>query len=220
MSMSIESMMPSNHLILCYPLLLLPSVFSSIRVFSKSAVHIRWPKSWSFSFSTSPSNEYSRLISFKIDWFDLHAFQGTLKSLLQHHNSKASICQYSTFFIVQLSHPYMTTGKTIALTLWTFVSKVISLLFNTIKVSYSFPVWKGSSYNFMATVTIHSEFRAQEEESSHCFHLFPFYLPSSDGTRCHDLQFSSVTQSCLTLCDPMDCSTPCLSVHHQLPEFA
>ena len=143
-----------------------------------------------------------------------------LKHLLQHHSSKALVVQRSAFFIVQLSHPYITTQKPMALTRQTFVSKVISLLFNTIKVSYSFPVWKGSSYNFMATVTIHSEFRAQEEESSHCFHLFPFYLPSSDGTRCHDLQFSSVTQSCLTLCDPMDCSTPCLSVHHQLPEFA
>ena len=129
--MSIESVMPSNHLILCHPLLFLPSIFASIRVFSnESAVHIKWPKYWSFSFSISPSNEYSGLISFKIDWFDLLAVQGTLKSLLQHHSSKASILQCSAFFIVQLSHPYMTTGKTIALTRWTFVDKVMSLLFN------------------------------------------------------------------------------------------
>ena len=123
--------MPSNHLILCRPLLLLPSIFASIRVFSKeSAPHIRWPKYWSFNFSISPSNEYSRLISFRMDWLDLLAVQGTLKSLLQHHSSKASIVRCSAFFTVQLSHPYMTTGKTIALTIWTFVGKVMSLLFN------------------------------------------------------------------------------------------
>ena len=121
--MSIESMMPSNHLILCHPLLLLPSIFSSIRVFSnESVLHIRWPKYWSFSFSISPSNKYSGLISFRMDWLDLLAVQETLKSLLQHCSSKASIPQHSAFFIVQLSHPYMTTGKTIALTRWTFVS--------------------------------------------------------------------------------------------------
>ena len=114
--MSIESVMPSNHLILCCPLLLLPSVFPSIRVFSnESVLHIRWPKYWSFSLSISPSNEYSRLISFRMDWLDVPAVQGTLKSLLQHHSSKASIIWHSAFFIVQLSHPYMTTGKTIAL---------------------------------------------------------------------------------------------------------
>ena len=123
--------MPSNHLILCHPLLLLPSIFPSIRVFSnESIVCIRWPKYWSFSFSISPSNEYSGLISFRIDWFDLLAVQRTLKSLLQHHSSKASILQCSAFFIVQLSHPYMTTGKTIALTRWTFVGKVLSMVFN------------------------------------------------------------------------------------------
>ena len=114
--MSIESVMPSNLLILCHPLLLLASVFSSIRVFSNESVRIRWPQYWSFSFSISPSNEYSGLISFRMDWLDLLAVQGTLKSLLQHHSSKASILQYSAFFTVQLSHPYMTTGKTIALT--------------------------------------------------------------------------------------------------------
>ena len=129
--MSIESMMPSKHLILCHPLLLPPSIFPSIRVFSsESVLHIRWPKYWSFSVSISPSNEYSGLISFRIDWFDLLAVQGTLKSRLQHHNSKASILQHSPFFIVQLSYPYMTTGKTIALTRHTFVGKVISLFCN------------------------------------------------------------------------------------------
>ena len=129
--MSIKSVMPSNHLILCRPLFLLPSIFPSIRVFSnESVLHIRWPKYWSFSFSISSSNEYSGLISFRMDWLDLLAVQGTLKSLLQHHSSKASLLQRSAFFIAQLSHPHMTTGKTIALTRWTFVGKVMSLLFN------------------------------------------------------------------------------------------
>ena len=129
--MSIELVMQSNHLILCCPLLLLPSIFPSIRVFSnESALHIRCPKYWSFSFSISPSNEHPGLISFRMDWLDLLAIQGTLKSLLQHHSSKASILLCSAFFIVQLSHPYMTTGKIIALTRWTFVDKVMSLLFN------------------------------------------------------------------------------------------
>ena len=124
---------PSNHLIHCRSLLLLPSIFASIRIFSnESALHIRWPKDWSFSFNISPSNEYSGLISFRIDWFDLLAVQGTLKSLVQHHSSKALILQPSAFFMVQLSHPYMTTGKTIALTVQTFVGKVMSLLFNTL----------------------------------------------------------------------------------------
>ena len=129
--MSIESVMPSSHLILCRPLLLLFSIFPSIRVFSnESALLIRWPEHWSFSFSISPSNEHPGLISFRMDWLDLLAVQGTLKSLLQHHSSKASIIQHSAFFTVQLSHPYMTTGKIIALTRWTFVGKVMSLLFN------------------------------------------------------------------------------------------
>ena len=123
--------MPSNHLILCCPLLLLPPIPPSIRVFSnESALHIRWPKFWSFSFSISPSNEYSGLISFRMDWLDFLAVQGTLKSLLQYHSSKASILRHSAFFTVQLSHPYMTTGKTIALTRRTFVAKVMSLFFN------------------------------------------------------------------------------------------
>ena len=129
--MSIESVMPSNHLILCHPLLLPPSIFPSNRVFSnESALQIRWPKYWSFSFNISPSNEYSGLISFRMDWLDLLAVQGTLKSLLQQHSSKASILVRSALFTVQLSHPCMTTGKTIALTRWTFVDKVMSLFFN------------------------------------------------------------------------------------------
>ena len=125
--------MPSNHLILCQPLLLLPSIFPSIRVFSNElALRIRWPKYWSFSYNISPSNEHSGLISFRMDWLDLLAVQGTLKSFVQHHSSKISILWCSTFFIVQLSHPYMTTGKTIALTRWTFVGKVMSLLLNMV----------------------------------------------------------------------------------------
>ena len=133
--MYIELMMSSNHLILCHSLLL-PSIFPSIRVFSKELVlHISWPKYWSFSFSISPSSEYSGLITFRMDWFDLLAVQGTLKSFVQHHSSKASILQRSAFFIVQLSHPYMTTGKARGLTRWTFVSKVMSLLFNMLSRS-------------------------------------------------------------------------------------
>ena len=129
--MTIESVMPSNHFTLCHPLLLLPSIFPSIRVYSnESAIHIRWPKYWSFSFTISPSNEYSGLISFRIDWFDLLAIQETLKSLLQHHSSKASVPWCSAFFIAQLSHPYMTAGKTIAR--WTFVSKIMFLCFNVL----------------------------------------------------------------------------------------
>ena len=150
--------MPFNHLILCCPLLVLPSIFPSTRVFSsESVLHIRWPRYWSFSFSISPSNEHSGLVSSRSDWFDLLALQGTPKSLLQHHSSKASILHCSAFFIVQLSHPYMTTGKTIALTIQTFVTKYQSV--------------------------------------------------------------SSVTQSCLTLCHPMDCSMPGFPVHHQLLEL-
>ena len=127
--MSIEFVMPSSHLILCRPLLLLPPILPSIRVFSnESTLHVRWPKYWSFSFNISPFNEHPGLISFRMDWLDFLAVQGTLKSLLQHHSSKASIFRHSAFFTVQLSHPYMTTGKTIALTRWTFVGKVMSLL--------------------------------------------------------------------------------------------
>ena len=136
--MSIEVVMPSSHLILCCPLLLLPSIFSSIRAFSnESALHIRWPKYWSFSFSISPSSEYSGLISFRIDWFALLAVQEILRSLLQHHSSKASILWHSAFFMVQLLHPFMTTGKTIALTIWTFVGKLMSLLYNMLRLGLS-----------------------------------------------------------------------------------
>ena len=137
--MSIESVMPSNHLILCHPLLLLPSIFPNIRVFSnESALCMRWPKYWSFSFSVSPSKEHPGLISFRMDWLDLLAVQGTLKSLLQHYSSKASMLLHSVFFIVQLSHPYMTIGKTIALTRPTFVGKVMSLLLDMLQV---FKAW-------------------------------------------------------------------------------
>ena len=135
--MSIESVMPSSHLILCHPLLLLPLILPSIRVFSyESTLHIRWPKYWSFSFNISPSNEHPALISFRMDWLDLLAVQGTLKSLLQHHSSKASIPWHSAFFTIQLSYPYMTTGKTIALTRWTFVGKVMSLLLNMLTIAF------------------------------------------------------------------------------------
>ena len=139
--MPIEWVMPSNHLIPCHPLLLPPSIFPSIRVFSnESVLHIRWSKYWSYSFSISPFNEYSGLISFRMDWLNFLAVQGTLKSLLQHHSSKASILRCSAFFMVRLSHPYMTTGKTIALTRWTFVSKVMFLLLNMLSlVGHSFP---------------------------------------------------------------------------------
>ena len=175
--MSIESVMSSNHLILCHPLLLLPSIFPSIRVFSnESALHIRWPKYWSFSFNISPSNEHWGLISFRRDWLDLLAVQGTLKSLLQHHSSKASILWHSAFFRVQLSHPYTTTGKTRASTIWTFVHKVMSLLLNTLsKIVIVFLPWS-KSFNFMAAITICSDFEAQENKVCHFFHCFPIYL--------------------------------------------
>ena len=161
--MSIKSVIPPNHLILCHPLLFPPSIFPSIWVFSSElALCIKWPKYWSFSFSNSLSNEYSGLISFRMDWLDLLAVQGTLTSLLHHHSSKASILQSSDFFIVQLSHPYMTTGKTIALTRWTFVGKGMSLLFNILSrlVGHNFSSKKQASFNFMAAVTICSDFGA------------------------------------------------------------
>ena len=153
--MSIESVMPSNHLILCHLLLLLPSIFPNIRVFSnESALCIRWPKYCSFSFSISPSNEHPGLISLRMDWLDLLAVQGTLKSFLQHHSSKASILLCSAFFIVQLSHPCVTTGKTIALTRWTFVDKVMSLLFNMLSRLVITFLPRSESLNFMTAVTI------------------------------------------------------------------
>ena len=182
--------MPSNRLILCCPLLLPPSVFPSIRVFSsESILRIRWPKYWSFSFSISPSNEYSGLISFRMNWLGLLADQRTLKSLLQHHNSKASVLQCSAFFILQLSHPYMATGKTMALTRRTFACKVMSLLFNMLSRFVIAFLPRSKHLDFMAAVTICSDFGAQENKVCHCFHCFLIYLPRSDGTGCHDLVF-------------------------------
>ena len=183
--MCIESVMPSNHLILCCPLLLLPSIFPHIRVFSnESALSIKWPKYWSFSFSISPSKEHSGLISFRMDCLDLLAVQGTLKSLLQHHSSKASILQPSAFFIVQLSHPYMTTGKTIAFIRQTFVDKVMSLLFNML--SRLIITFLPRSKSLLIS-GLQSPSAAQKNKVSQCFHYFPIYLPWSDGTRSHDL---------------------------------
>ena len=170
--------MPSNHLILCYPFLLLPSIFPSIRVFSnESVLPIRWPKYWSFSFNISPSSEYLGLISFRMDWFDLLTVQGTLKSLHQHHSSKASILQHSAFFVVQLSHPYMTTGKTIALTRQTFVGKVMSLLFNMLsRVVINFlPRSKCLLISWLQSLS--AVILEPKNKVSHCFHCFPIYLP-------------------------------------------
>ena len=173
--MSIESVMPSSHLILCRPLLL-PPIPPSIRVFSnKSTLCMRWPKYWSFSISTS--SEHPGLISFRMDWLDLLAVQGTLKSLLQHHSSKASVLQCSAFFTVQLSHPYMTTGKTIALTRQTFVGKVMSLLFNMLSRLVITFLPTSKRLNFMASITICSDFGSPKNKVSQCFHCFPIYLP-------------------------------------------
>ena len=176
--MSTELVTPSNHLILCLPLLLPSSIFPSIRVFSnESVLRIRWPKYWSFSFSISPSNEYSGLISFKMDWLDLLTVQGTLKSLLQHHSSKASILWRSAFFIVQLSHPYMTTGKTIALTRWTFVGKVVSLLFNMLsRLVIAFLL--RSKHLLISWLQSPSAVILEPRKIvCHCFHCFPIYMP-------------------------------------------
>jgi len=175
--------MQSNHLILCRLLFLLPSIFPSIRVLSnESGPCIRRPKYWSFSFNISPSNEHPGLISFRINWLDLLVVQGTRKSLLQHHISKASILWHSAFFIVQLSHPYMTTGKTIALTRRTFVGKVLSLLFNRLsKLVITFlPRSEQESFNFMAAVTICSDFGAPEKQSQPLFPLFPHLFPMKE----------------------------------------
>ena len=196
--MSIKLVTPSNHLILYHPLLLLSSIFSSIRVFTdESVLRIRWPKYWSFNFGISPSSEYSGLISFRIDWLDLLVVPGTLKSLLQHHSSKASIPQHSAFFIVQLSQPYMTIvyihTKTIALTRWTFVSKVMSLLFNMLSrlviafLPRSKPLLISWLHSPSAVIL-----EPQKNKVWHCFHCFPIYLPWSDGTGRHDLSFLNV----------------------------
>ena len=195
--------MPSNHLVLSYPFLLLPSIFLSIRVFSnESALHVRWPKYWSFSFNISPSNDYSGLISWiswfpdqtRMDWLDLLAVQGTLKSLLQHHISKASTLQCSALFIVQLSHPYMTTGKTMALTTWASVSKVMSLFFNALS-RFVIAFLPRNKYLLISWLYSHhwQWFWSTPQKSLSLFQTsFSIYLPWSHGTRCHDLHFLNV----------------------------
>ena len=192
--MSIELVMPSSHLILCCPLFLQPQIPPRIRVFSnESTLHMRWPKYWSFSFSNSPSNEHPGLISFRIDWLDLLAVQGTLKSLLQHHSSRASILRRSAFFTVQLSHPYMTTGKTIALIKQTFVGKVMSLLLNMLsRLVITF--LSRSKCLLISWLQSPSAviLKSPQNKVWHCFHCFPIYFPWSDGIRCHDLSFLNV----------------------------
>ena len=178
--------MLSRHLILCCPLFLLPTISPSMRVFSnESTLRVRWPKNWSFSFRISPSKEHPWLISFRMDWLNLLALQGTLKILRQHHSSKASILWWSAFFTVQLSHPYMTTRKTIALTRWTFVGKVMSLLLNML--SRLVITFLPRSKRLLI-----SSFGAQKNKVWHCFYCFPIYLPWSDGTSCHDLSLLNV----------------------------
>ena len=189
--MSIELVMLSNHLILCHSLLFLLSIFPRFGVHSnESILCIRWPKYWSFSIS--PSNEYSGLISFKIGWFDLFAVQGTLESLLQHQSLKASILQCPAFFMVQLSHPYMTTGKTTALTIWIFVGKVKSLLFNMLSrfVTAFLPRSKGLLISWLQSPS--TVILEPRNKISHCFHCFPIYLYWVDGTECYDHSFLNV----------------------------
>ena len=186
--------MPSSHLILCHPLLLLPQIPPSIRVFSnESTLHMRWPKYWSFSFSISPSNEYPGLISFRMDWLDLLVVQGTLKSLLQHHSSKASIFRHSAFFIVQLSHPYTTTGKIIALARRNFVGKAMSLLFNMLSrlVITFLPRSKHLLISWLQSPSL-VILEPPKNKVWHCFYCLPMYFPRGDGTRCHDLSFLNV----------------------------
>ena len=191
---SIESVMPSSHLILCHLLLLLPPVPPSIRVFSsESTLRMRWPKYWSFSFSIIPSKENPGLISFRMDWLDLLAVRGILKSLLQHHSSKASILCASAFFTVQLSHPYMTTGKIIALARRTLVGKVMSLLLNIPSrlVITFLPRSEGLLIRWLQSQSARI-LESKKTKAWHCFHCFPIYFPWSAGTRCHDLRFLSV----------------------------
>ena len=191
--MSIESVMPSNHLIFCSPLLLLPSIFRSNRVFSnESVLPIRWPKYWSFSLSISPSNEYSGLISFRMAWLDLLAVQGTLKSLLQHYSSKASILQHSAFFIVQLSHPYMTTEKNIALTRRTFIGKVISLLFNMLSRLVIAFLLRRKPLLISWLQSPSAVILEPKKIKSLTLYCFPICLPWSDGIGCRDLSFLNV----------------------------
>ena len=176
--MSIKSVMPSNHPILCRPFLLLPSTFPSIRVFSNESIpRIRWPKYWSFSFNISPFNEYSGLISFRTDWLDLLAVQETLKSLLQHHSSKASILMHSAFFIVQLSHAYMTTGKTIALARWTFVGKIKYLLFNMLSSLVMAFLPRSRRLLTLWLQSSSAVLLEPKKKVCHCFHCFSIYLP-------------------------------------------
>ena len=192
MSLSLSS--PSNHLILCRPLLLLLSVFPSIRIFpNESALCIRWPKYWSFGFSLGSSDECSGLIFFRIDWFDLLAVHRTLKSLFQLHSSEASILWPSAFFMVQLSHPYMTTGKIIALTVRTFVGKMMSLLFNTLS-RFFIAFLPRSKHLLISWLHSPSAMILEHKKNTvyHCFHCLPIYLPWSDGTGCHDLSFLNV----------------------------
>ena len=189
-----SSLMPSSHLILCHPLLLLPPIPPSIKVFSDvSTLHMRWPKYWSFSFSISSSNEHPGLISLRMDWLNLLAVQGTLKSLLQYHSSKSTTFQHSAYFTVQLSHPHMTTKKTIALTRWTFVGKVMSLLFNMLSrlVITFLPRSKRLLISWLQSPSA-LILEPPKNKVWHCFHCFPIYLPWSDGTRCHDLGFVNV----------------------------
>ena len=186
--------MPSSHLILCRPLLLLPPIPPSIRVFSnESTLRMRRPKYWSFSFSIIPSKEIPGLVSFRMDCWDLFAVQGTLKSLLQHHSSKASILRCSAFFTVQLSHPYMTTGKTIALTRWNFVGKVMSLLFNMLSrlVIAFLPRSRRLLISWLQSPSA-VILEPPKDKICHCFHCFLTYLPWNDGTGCHDLSFMNV----------------------------
>ena len=191
--MSIKSVMLSNHLILCCPLLLLLSIWPSIRAFSsESALHIRWTRYLSFSFSIYASNEYSGLISSRMDWLDFLLVQGTLKSLLQHHSSKASTLRHSAFFIIQLSHPYMTTGKTIALTRRTFVGKVMSLFFNMLSRLVIAFLSRSKSLLILWLQSPSAVILESPKIVCCCFHCFPIYLPWSDGTRCHDLSFLNV----------------------------
>ena len=182
--------MPPNHLILCHPILLLPSIFPSIGVFSnESALGIRWSKYWSFSFNISPSNEQTGLISFRMDWLDLLAVQGTLKSLLQHYSSKASILRCSAFFILQLSHPYMTTGKTIAYLCWQSNVSAFNML-SRLVITFL----PRSKHLLISWLQLLSAVILEPPKNKvwHCFHCFPIYLPWSDGTGCHDLSFLNV----------------------------
>ena len=173
--------------------LLLPSIYPSIRVFSnESTLPIRWPKYWSFSFSISPSSEHPSLISFRMDWLDLFAVQGTLRSLLQHHSSKPSILQHSAFFTVQLSHPYMTTGKTIVFTRRAFVDKVMSLLFSMLSRLVITFISRNKGFLISWLQSPSAVILEPRKIASHCFHCFPIYFPWSDGTRCHDLCFLNV----------------------------